>query len=123
MIDSDGEILLTNRSRREFGPDEYRTDHVGVNYIATARMGDDEHARRAVDGLEAVIAGERDTFAMEYPCHSPDRKQWYEWPRNVSGEDLARSMDISRSTFHQHLRSAQRKLLDELFDGDPLSKG
>ncbi|WP_408960109.1 helix-turn-helix domain-containing protein [Natrinema sp. 74] len=25
-------------------------------------------------------------------------------------------MDISRSTFHQHLRTAQRKLLDELFD-------
>ena len=43
---------------------------------------------------------------------------YFDWPRNVSGEELAESMDISRSTFHQHLRSAQRKLLEELFEGD-----
>lgn len=48
---------------------------------------------------------------------------YFAWPRKVSGEELAQSMGISRSTFHQHLRSAQRKLLDELFDGSPTSEG
>ncbi|WP_049927410.1 bacterio-opsin activator domain-containing protein [Halopiger goleimassiliensis] len=78
VIDEDGKILLTNRSWREFGSDE-GDDHVGVNYVATARMheDDDEHARRAVEGLEAVLAGDRETFAMEYPCHSPEQKQWF----------------------------------------------
>lgn len=77
VIDSDGEILLTNRSWREFGPDDYRDDHVGLNYIATAQIGDDEHAKRAVEGIETVIEGGQETFAMEYPCHSPERKQWF----------------------------------------------
>ena len=34
----------------------------------------------------------------------------------ADGDDLAESMDISRPTFHQHLRAAQRKVFEELFD-------
>lgn len=78
VLDEDGDILLTNRSWREFGA-EQRTDvdDVGVNYVATAADADDEHAARAVAGLEAILAGDRETFAMEYPCHSPEEKQWF----------------------------------------------
>jgi PAS domain S-box-containing protein len=43
---------------------------------------------------------------------------FFEWPRPVSGDELATSMDISRPTFHQHLRAAERKVLEELFDPD-----
>ena len=41
---------------------------------------------------------------------------FFEWPRVTSGEDLAASMDISPSTYHQHLRAAQRKLVTQIFD-------
>jgi PAS domain S-box-containing protein len=41
---------------------------------------------------------------------------YFEFPRPVSGEDLAKSMDISRQTYHQHLRAAQRKLIEEFFE-------
>ena len=41
---------------------------------------------------------------------------FFEWPHAVSGDDLADAMGISRSTFHQHLRVAQRKLLDAVYD-------
>ncbi|RQG96606.1 bacterio-opsin activator domain-containing protein [Natrarchaeobius chitinivorans] len=75
VIDHDGEILLTNEAWREFGPGE-PDDHVGTDYLATATV-EDEHARRAVEGLEDVLDGRRETFAMEYPCHTPDRKQWF----------------------------------------------
>ncbi|ELY47401.1 bacterio-opsin activator domain-containing protein [Natronorubrum sulfidifaciens] len=77
VIDTDGEILLTNQAWREFGSDDHQTDHLGVDYIATAAMDDDEHARRAIDGLEAIIDGEQETFSMEYPCHTPEQKQWF----------------------------------------------
>jgi Predicted DNA binding protein len=40
---------------------------------------------------------------------------YFEWPREVDGDDLADTMDVSRSTFHQHLRAAERKLLAEVF--------
>jgi PAS domain S-box-containing protein len=36
---------------------------------------------------------------------------FFEWPHEATGEDLADAMDISRSTFHQHLRAAERKLV------------
>ena len=41
---------------------------------------------------------------------------FFEWPRESSGEDVATAMDISQSTFTQHLRAAERKLFAALFD-------
>jgi predicted DNA binding protein len=40
---------------------------------------------------------------------------FFEWPRTISGEELASSMDISPSTYHQHLRAAERKVLESLY--------
>ncbi len=42
---------------------------------------------------------------------------YFDPDRRISGEEIAESMDISRSTFHQHLRAAERKLLGEFFEG------
>jgi predicted DNA binding protein len=41
---------------------------------------------------------------------------YYEWSRSVTGEDLADSMGIDRSTYHQHLRAAERKLVEAFFE-------
>ncbi|WP_281282403.1 bacterio-opsin activator domain-containing protein [Salinadaptatus halalkaliphilus] len=41
---------------------------------------------------------------------------FFEWPRERSGEDVAASLDINSSTFHQHVRKAENKLLDVLFE-------
>jgi len=45
------------------------------------------------------------------------RGGFFELPRSNSGEDIADSLDISTSTFHQHLRKAERKLLSLVLDG------
>jgi predicted DNA binding protein len=60
--------------------------------------------------------------------HLTDRQQtalktaflsgYYESNREVSGAELADSMDVSQSTFHQHLRAAQRKVLAAVFDDE-----
>ncbi|RKD94660.1 bacterio-opsin activator domain-containing protein [Halopiger aswanensis] len=42
---------------------------------------------------------------------------FYDWPRKTTGEELAAEMDVSATTFHEHLRSAERKLLSLLFSG------
>lgn len=106
VIDADGEILLTNQSWREFGPDDHRDDHVGVNYVATAQMDSDEYASRAIDGIEAVIDGDRETFAMEYPCHSPERKQWFMMRANRFTVDGERRVSVV------HLEITERKLAE-----------
>jgi PAS domain S-box-containing protein len=36
---------------------------------------------------------------------------FFEWPHGISGDELAEAMGVSRSTFHQHLRAAERKLV------------
>ena len=41
---------------------------------------------------------------------------FFEWPRPTSGDDLAESMGIARSTYHQHLRAAERKLVKAYVD-------
>ncbi|MFD1633636.1 bacterio-opsin activator domain-containing protein [Haloplanus ruber] len=40
---------------------------------------------------------------------------FFEWPRHRSGEAVAESLDIGASTFHQHVRKAEKKLLDVVF--------
>lgn len=44
---------------------------------------------------------------------------FYEWPRPVEGEELADAMDVSRSTFHEHRRAAERKLVRAFFADGP----
>jgi len=41
---------------------------------------------------------------------------FFEWPRGISGEELAESMDLSPATYHQHLRAAERKLVSSFFE-------
>jgi PAS domain S-box-containing protein len=42
---------------------------------------------------------------------------YYDWDRGTNGDELADSMGVSRPTFHQHLRAAERKLVEEFFEG------
>ncbi|WP_313696176.1 bacterio-opsin activator domain-containing protein [Halorarum halobium] len=39
---------------------------------------------------------------------------FFEWPRGATGEEVAESLDIAGSTFHQHLRKAQGTVLEQL---------
>lgn len=41
---------------------------------------------------------------------------YYTWPREATGEQLSTKLGISPATFHQHLRAAERKLVQLLFE-------
>jgi predicted DNA binding protein len=41
---------------------------------------------------------------------------YFDWPRGSTAEEVADAMDVSSPTFHNHLRKAQRALLDGLFE-------
>ena len=41
---------------------------------------------------------------------------YFDRPRRSTGEDLATSLDVSPSTFYQHLRAGQRKVFESLFE-------
>ena len=42
---------------------------------------------------------------------------FFEWPRASTGEDVAEVLDIATPTFHEHVRSCERKLLAAFFEG------
>jgi PAS domain S-box-containing protein len=43
---------------------------------------------------------------------------YYEWPRHRNAKEIAASLDISAPTFHQHLRAAERRLVEAIFGDD-----
>jgi PAS domain S-box-containing protein len=86
-------------------------------YAATELVGYHEHERAArtrQEFREAVL--ERFTERQETAVRTAHIGGFFEWPRDVDGDELAASMDISRPTYHQHLRAAQRKVFEELFE-------
>jgi predicted DNA binding protein/DNA-binding response OmpR family regulator len=63
------------------------------------------------DELENKLT-ERQRDAMETAFVSG----YFEWPRGSTAEDVAASLDISAPTFHEHLRSGERKLIETFFE-------
>jgi signal transduction histidine kinase len=53
---------------------------IGANYLDACRgtMAHGPAAREVVQGIEAVLAGERSRFTLEYASPSPDGERWYE---------------------------------------------
>ena len=83
VLDAQGNILLVNAAWRRFAADngdaDLRHSGPGSNYLrvcASAALSDAD-ARRAHDGVSAVLAGRLPSFSLQYPCHSRDRLRWF----------------------------------------------
>lgn len=42
---------------------------------------------------------------------------YFDWPRNTDAETLADQLDISHATFLEHLRKAEKKIIDQVVGG------
>jgi predicted DNA binding protein len=90
---------------------------VAERYPGTDLVGYHEHERPVGTRQEFRAAlGERFTERQETALRTAFLGGFFDWPRGIDGNELAEAMDISRPTYHQHLRAAQRKVLEELFD-------
>jgi PAS domain-containing protein len=80
LLDEQGRIIMVNRAWREFGAenDPAGRDFVGHSYLAACAAGaGDDGAEAFARGLRDLIAGRRDRFEVEYPCHSPTEQRWF----------------------------------------------
>lgn len=122
VLDSEGEIRAVNRPWRQFArseggdPDAYEGDSYLEVTKAAAETGD-EDAREMLDGLQSVLAGERDAFMLEYPCHSPDERRWFQVQVSpligeVGGGAVVSHIDITERKEHQ-------RFLDTLIENLP----
>lgn len=81
VLDAEGVIVAINNAWRRFakenGLPESRHDMLGFNYLDACKNAVGDEADAAQAGIGAVLAGEQETFHLEYPCHSPDRQRWF----------------------------------------------
>ena len=98
VIDKEGIIRYTNKAWDDFAQKSgISPEQVGegINYleiIEKAKNEGAEKAEEALRGIKSVIAGERDSFALEYPCDTPGEKKWFKMrvtPFQSSGEHAA----------------------------------
>jgi PAS domain S-box-containing protein len=89
----------------------------GVELAATRRRDRPARTRREFAAAVEESLTDRQATALR----SAHLGGFFEWPRETDGDELATSMDVSRATFHQHLRAAERKLVDAFY-ADPRTR-
>ncbi|NWF37090.1 PAS domain S-box protein [Mariprofundus sp. KV] len=56
-------------------------DPVGMNYLSATKQAigkDSENADKVAAHLSAMLERREHTFSIEYPCHTPDKKRWFQ---------------------------------------------
>ncbi len=83
VLDEDGRIIAVNALWNRFGiANGGQADYewAGADYLAAcdqaAAMGE-QYAVEAAQGIRSVLAGERETFVLEYPCNSAQDDRWF----------------------------------------------
>jgi signal transduction histidine kinase len=85
VLSADGTIVTTNAAWDRFAQQNRDSPGLtscgaGTNYLAVCRGATGPEARQAAEvaqGIDDVLAGKREEFRLEYPCHSPDRRRWF----------------------------------------------
>lgn len=83
LLNEQGVVVAVNDAWKGFGSNNvFDTPEYGLgrNYIQICESahGDcAEEARKVGEGIRAVLRGEVRSFTLEYPCHSPQEKQWF----------------------------------------------
>ena len=116
LVDADGYVMDVNDRWRDFAMINGMRDRdygVGSNYLEVCRSaGSDDcgDGTLVADGLQAVLSGDRDTFSLEYACHSPTQRRWFRMTVNrVSVPETG--MD-SAGAVVMHVDITERKLAE-----------
>lgn len=83
LLDEEGTIVEVNQGWLDFA--EENNGHrgaigPGINYIKICQQSQGEsreNALRIVEGIQAVMQGEKNYVEVEYPCHSPAENRWF----------------------------------------------
>ena len=86
VLDHGGNIVNVNAAWIQFATENFPPGEgpspcpdAGTSYLAVYRVMTGPGREQAISvavGIEAVLAGERALFTLEYRCDSPDRRRW-----------------------------------------------
>lgn len=81
VLDADGTIREVNDRWLAFARENGAPDPnawVGADYVgAWEKSAADQDVAEVARGIRDVLAGVRQTFSLEYPCHSPSEQRWF----------------------------------------------
>ena len=112
----DGALLLTlhlpdlDRLREAVAALDDAADRVAVRYLIEGAVDEPTTDRTVVD-RGRLTTRQREVLATAH------RMGYFERPRDANASEVAAALDISPSTFAEHLAAAQRKLLEETLAG------
>lgn len=111
LLNAQGEIIDVNRAWRRFGDDNallHPESCIGSSYLAQCDAAPPEivEAHRAAAGLRDILSGRMDTLSLEYPCHGPGSRRWF----NLVAAPL-RSINHSGAVV-MHIDITERKLVE-----------
>jgi hypothetical protein len=101
--------------------DQFLAEHPDGDLVAkrdqpyVTPMFEHREYRHAVD--ERLTDRQQDVLAAAHEAG------YYDWPREITGEELADELSIAPATLHKHLRAAERKLIAFLFEAPHAAAG
>ena len=114
LVDEKGVIVSVNRAWRRFASantSQHSSDFgVGQSYLEICLQAAgpcSEEAAAAADGLRRVLGGKVSEFCLEYPCHSPAEKRWFQLLITPLRDDRRAGAVV------MHVNVTERKLAEE----------
>jgi diguanylate cyclase (GGDEF)-like protein len=83
IINPQGKILFVNKAWIDFEPcstEKTLTNWLNVNYLDVCDKSAESGyklAKKTAQGIRAVAGKKQAVFEIEYPCHSPEKRQWF----------------------------------------------
>lgn len=84
VLEKSGKIALINTAWQAFSENQEDPQllltALGANHLQANNnylQGQSPEAAAAIQGLQEVLDGQRDSFVMKYPCHTATQKRWY----------------------------------------------
>jgi PAS domain S-box-containing protein len=123
VLDETGTIIAVNQAWTNFAGDNAPEDSnrgqagclgEGTNYLAVcdrAVGADSAEAIAVAAGIRAVLHGQSEQYATEYPCHAPDRQRWF-----ITRISRFSSRQVPRILI-EHIDITERKKTEQALQG------
>ncbi|MFC6716592.1 bacterio-opsin activator domain-containing protein [Natrialbaceae archaeon GCM10025810] len=92
--------------------EEIREMYPTARVVARRQVSPENEPIGQIQGYLNAELTERQRTALETAYYAG----FFEWPREMSGQEIADSLDISPATFHEHLRTAQEKIVGAVLE-------
>ncbi len=116
ITDETGSIIAVNKAWRDFADRNnlaWEQYGLGTNYLKITEKASGRSSEKAAETAREItnlLSGKTESFDLEYPCHSPDKRRWF----ILTGTRFVSRMGVRLVLSHQDITA--RKLSEEALE-------